>query len=267
MKLYFAGGYNPPENETEEYFYVRSCGCNIDAEQKLCIKRKEKSSFRVIYIQNGELEFKINEQGYFFPAESVIFYPPGQTQYYKITGKSKTSYYWLSFSGYACKEIIKDLQLTENVYTETIQTGFLETFKNLIYATQNNFSKTRINSIAIELLSKISPKNGASPLGNIENRMYFDIENHITDADYSKLAGLSKFYFIKIFKKHYGLSPNAYIDKIRLEKSKFLLKETDMKIKDIAKETNFCDEFYFSKFFKKSVGTSPTAYRNRFKRP
>ena len=53
-----------------------------------------------------------------------------------------------------------------------------------------------------------------------------------------------------MYSKEVGVSFSNYLNKIRIEQSKLLLKNTDSSIVEIAMEVGFEDQSYFSKVFK-----------------
>ena len=67
--------------------------------------------------------------------------------------------------------------------------------------------------------------------------------------------------FRKIFKEYTGFAPAQYILEIRLTRSKELLANTPIPIKEIAYMMGFENYEYFFTVFKKKNGTTPTAYR------
>ena len=74
---------------------------------------------------------------------------------------------------------------------------------------------------------------------------------------------LSNTYFMKLFKKETGLTPNDYLMKKRMDYAKRLLSNialNNLRIKDIARMCGFADQYYFSKVFKKQTGVSPKLY-------
>lgn len=74
---------------------------------------------------------------------------------------------------------------------------------------------------------------------------------------------LSPVYISKIFKEELGESPINYLIKIRLEKAREILMESDGSIKNIANEVGYEDVYHFSKLFKKYYGVSPLNYRKQ----
>jgi AraC-like DNA-binding protein len=83
----------------------------------------------------------------------------------------------------------------------------------------------------------------------------------LTLDDIAKNVYLSKSYLCKLFKEEVGLNITAFINKVRVEKSKALLLDHTLSIVDIAAMTGFVDQSYFTKVFKKITGSSPGKYR------
>ena len=63
------------------------------------------------------------------------------------------------------------------------------------------------------------------------------------------------------FKKHTGMSPLAYFNRLKIERACQLLKDTDLKVNQICLKLGIDDQYYFSRLFSKTMGISPTAYR------
>lgn len=73
----------------------------------------------------------------------------------------------------------------------------------------------------------------------------------------------SPFHLQRQFKKVLGMSPNEYIQKVRLEKAVQLLEEHKRKVKDISEAVGFQNAPYFITLFKKRYGCTPAAYRKK----
>ncbi|RAP75194.1 response regulator transcription factor [Paenibacillus montanisoli] len=68
-------------------------------------------------------------------------------------------------------------------------------------------------------------------------------------------------YLGKLFQKEVKESFTDYINKYRIEQAKLLLRESQLKVQDIAREVGYWEAGYFYKQFKKYVGISPMEYR------
>ncbi|NMM64084.1 helix-turn-helix transcriptional regulator [Clostridium sp. P21] len=77
---------------------------------------------------------------------------------------------------------------------------------------------------------------------------------------------ISPNYLSTIFNEKNGMSLKDYINKLRIEKAKVYLEETDMKISDISKKIGYSQLSYFGSIFKKMENCTPNGYRAKFKR-
>lgn len=76
-------------------------------------------------------------------------------------------------------------------------------------------------------------------------------------------VNLSKQYLCYIFKRETGENVSHYINKVRVEKAKELIKKYDYKAKELFDKVGFSDQHYFSKTFKKITGMTIGEYRKR----
>ena len=77
---------------------------------------------------------------------------------------------------------------------------------------------------------------------------------------------LSKSYLSKIFKEEMNCTLTGYINKVRIDKSKMLLRYENLSIVEIANLVGFDDQSYFTKVFRNIVGISPGKYREKHRR-
>ncbi|MGA2866059.1 MAG: helix-turn-helix domain-containing protein [Verrucomicrobiota bacterium] len=91
------------------------------------------------------------------------------------------------------------------------------------------------------------------------------IQEHQTEnlrlGHVAKHVNASTFYFCKIFKKATGINFTDYLSRVRIEKSKNLLLNPNLRVSEIAFEVGFQSLTHFNRVFKKILGQSPTEYR------
>ncbi|MDO5424900.1 MAG: response regulator [Eubacteriales bacterium] len=91
----------------------------------------------------------------------------------------------------------------------------------------------------------------------LQNYMHADL-NIRTIAEE---AGLSPNYFCSLFKQNTGVTANEYLLNIRMGKTCFYLKHSDLKLYQIADQVGIPDANYLNTLFKKRYGQTPTQYR------
>ncbi|GMA98187.1 AraC family transcriptional regulator [Pelosinus sp. IPA-1] len=93
--------------------------------------------------------------------------------------------------------------------------------------------------------------------------MHQNINNRVTLTELSDLVQLSSTYLSRAFKETTGYSIIEFFNKMKIDKAKELIAESDKKVKEVAQALGFTDEFYFSRIFKKMEGISPTEYYSK----
>ena len=77
----------------------------------------------------------------------------------------------------------------------------------------------------------------------------------------SELANMSSRHFSRRFKTAVGKSPFAYINDLKINAAKELLRETNLLHQEIADQLGYTDGGYFSRCFKQSTKLTPGEYR------
>jgi AraC-like DNA-binding protein len=79
----------------------------------------------------------------------------------------------------------------------------------------------------------------------------------------ARVAYVSEAHFIRTFRATFGETPHRYLQRRRVERAMFLLRETDRNVTEICLDVGFTSLGTFGRTFREIVGESPTAYRNR----
>ena len=115
-----------------------------------------------------------------------------------------------------------------------------------IYTTRNDY-----NYEILEKALQYIDENSALPL---------------TLEDVANNVALSPFHFAHLIKKELGFTFVDYLTRVRIEKAKRLLRQSDQNITQIAFEVGYPDQSYFTKVFKRVEKTTPKLYRQSFMR-
>ncbi|MFD4692242.1 helix-turn-helix domain-containing protein [Streptomyces sp. NPDC058463] len=77
----------------------------------------------------------------------------------------------------------------------------------------------------------------------------------------ARIAHVSPAHFARTFRATFGETPHRYLQRRRVERAMFLLRETDRSVTDICYEVGFGSTGTFSRTFRDIVGRSPRTYR------
>jgi transcriptional regulator GlxA family with amidase domain len=83
----------------------------------------------------------------------------------------------------------------------------------------------------------------------------------ITLDDVCTAVNLSRSHFSKIFKRETGKTLTEYVEELRMNQSRMLLRTTSFSVGEIAEMVGIDDIFYFSKLYKKHFRVSPSKDR------
>lgn len=90
--------------------------------------------------------------------------------------------------------------------------------------------------------------------------------NKITLEQLAELSNLHPNYLCALFRKYTGASPMTYLSKIRLQRARKLLRETEFNVRQVAERTGYNSASFFSKRFKAVMGVSPLEYGNAYRK-
>jgi AraC-like DNA-binding protein len=77
----------------------------------------------------------------------------------------------------------------------------------------------------------------------------------------ARVASVSEAHYIRTFRATFGETPHRYLQRRRVERAMFLLRETERNITDICLDVGFASLGTFSRTFRDIVGVNPTDYR------
>ncbi|MBQ8663572.1 MAG: PocR ligand-binding domain-containing protein [Eubacterium sp.] len=89
--------------------------------------------------------------------------------------------------------------------------------------------------------------------------------NEITLEQTADYVAASPSHFSKVFKAEVGIGFAAYVNKLRLDKAKELLRDSSLPISDITQSVGYSNQQYFSRVFKNETGMTPGQYKKKSK--
>lgn len=105
----------------------------------------------------------------------------------------------------------------------------------------------------------------SNPIAVVIKYIERNVSEEITLANSAKVVHLSPQYLSRYFKKETGLTFTEYVTKVKIERAKVLIVQTNKPIYRIALELGFNDAAYFSKVFLKNVKVTPQQYKKEMR--
>nr|WP_285852308.1 AraC family transcriptional regulator [Robertmurraya korlensis] len=122
-------------------------------------------------------------------------------------------------------------------------------------------AKRREISLFLRKLKKQASKKTSNIIEDIEAYLQANFDRDVKLQEISEHFYISREYISRKFKQEFNVNISDYIVNIRMKKAKSLLKNSQLKIYEIANMIGYQDDKYFRKVFKKVVGITPNEYR------
>lgn len=156
---------------------------------------------------------------------------------------------------------------------ERYQTLFIDLFRHLVkdeQSAQSYYTSAKLLELVYflkkDMQLNIQSKNYSLIKESlcVQKAVAFMKENFSHEISLEVLGGIvgySPNHFRNVFSSIMKISPQKYLEKIRVDYAKFLLAKNEISIADIAYECGFSSQAYFSKIFKQVVLLTPNQFR------
>lgn len=253
---------------------------------KLGISDHHHDSFEFFHLHQGRILIILDGTSHYMESDQCICILPGTV--HSIHSVSGQPFFYSTiqfrpdlllkdlagFCGLPFYQKLLDHSLpVETIIRKTFQSGqiFLELYHHLFLLLKEKpygyeiGAKGYLELMMYQLFRSSKPIYQEESEKNDLQMVYEFIEsnymNNITIDTLAVLSNMSKYYFIRYFRKAAGQTPIEYINSVRIQKACELLKENSMKILDIAIAVGIQDLSYFNRLFKRIMGITPTKYR------
>ncbi len=262
---------------TKNIINIVSCDCQYLSKSDIACKRlKGRNDYHILYIAKGCCHVYENGEELKAEAGSVVAYFPGEPQQYTFFANEKTISYYVHFIGENLDSVLRELGFEKRrIANIGISSTIGSLFDKMIteFQLKRAFYEYYCQGLLFNILSVIGRKindrtndirhETNTRMNEIRKLMHsqFDVTKSV--EEYAKLCNLSESRFSHIFKEEFGISPKHYMIKVKVQKAKDLLKDTDLSIFQVAEMVGIDNQNYFSRLFKKHTGQSPNEYRNK----
>lgn len=259
------------------YFcFPESAGCYLSASDhnvKRSATEREDFSIHVITKGKGYLEFE--GKTYMLQEGDGFLYFPNQVQRYYSSEDDPWDVRWVHFYGNKLKEFLTEQGFHRTPLWTLKQLSQLEEVHQELMEEANAYRWLRpakLSAHTYEVLAvfvsqaiPLTPNLGTEPM----ERIYALLPDLQTEAvhpfileDWTQRAGVSSYYFCRLFKKAMSMTPSNYITLCRIQLAKqWLLEKPDWPIKRVSMECGYSNISYFNKRFLEHEGLTPGEYR------
>ncbi len=240
-------------------------------------------AYEIYYLQTGSRNYFISDRTYPVTQGDMVLIAPNIIHKTMDTGEEHSRILisfrpdYLNMTGsrqiiesvFSCSGILSlDFALQEkieDIYDEMIQEG---NTKALGYEARLQTLLMNMLVIIARHKEHITPSDDGSTSVNdkVHDIIQYLKNNYQQPVSLQTLSDdfyISRYYLTRVFKKTTGFTILEYVHSLRIVEAQRLLRETDLKIIDVAQRIGFTNVSSFGKVFKALTGQSPLKYRKQ----
>ncbi len=172
----------------------------------------------------------------------------------------------LRLSGIAHAQALNDV--SESLFTNARLLSVQQIMEKISQLNDLNQIREWLSSQSADFLNQLFEWRGIvnGGMNVIQKAVRFIKLHYKEDCSISRTAEhvhMNTSYFSTLFKKETGVTYSHYVNQLRLDQAKVLLRNTNLKMIDIAQAVGINDSAYFSILFKKFFHISPSEFRQQ----
>lgn len=229
------------------------------------IERQSSSPITVFeYVLEGEGKLLIDGKWQTARSGDIYILRSGEHQHYRSAPQRPWKKIWINYISDYLTAMLDAYNIKSGIYnSDAARDHFEQLFKLSQSVTPDQDACYAIAEHIHAILHAIVSERGA---GQSDKYRILEALNAAVyeKTNLDRLAAdlhISKSNMIRIFKKHYGVTPYEYLISQKISAAKLLLKDTKMTVKEISQRVCITDEHYFSSLFFARVGMRPKEYR------
>lgn len=256
----------------EALFYVQEIGM-FKCLPQYYTEHENIASFLVLFILSGSCEYHYQDKTHRLAQGDLIFADCMEYHAIQPDGNRKWDMIWVQFNGITAPSYYKQFAKQNKPAMRVGKDGDVHRCLSQLLTTNQNksiYSELISSKLITDLLTEILVGAGAAfsseaYMPEFVQTAVKDIDTHFKEnlsLDYfARTLSISKYHFLKEFKKYTGFTPNDYLRMTRINHAKKLLKFTDMSVYEVAEKTGFQSPGYFINTFRKMTGMTPANFR------
>ena len=231
--------------------------------------------YQLVYVSKGKGFFSTASVGEMILTEGSLFMLfPGEWHTYRPENETGWNTFWIGFKGSVMDQMIAGDFFSRK--SPIIQMGYNEKLvglfqKVLAFAREERPGCQQLLAGYVSyLLGQIEYQKRNEAITNHRIHSLIDkarmlmkenVMQNISPEAIAEQLNISYSWFRRFFRKYTGVAPGQYLTHLRLQQARELLEQTNLPVREIARQMHFESSGYFSVYFKRQTGLNPLEFR------
>ncbi len=230
--------------------------------------------FAMHVIESGSGVMEMDGVSYTVGTGDVFIFFPGRHLRYHDEPRTPWRYCWVTFEGARAAAELAEAGITAS---SPLRHGDFAAAMKLVFheievayrqpqiaPTFSIAAAWRLMEILVGQPSETTIPHHASKAEIVRSLIDRDYMQCLSVASIARQVQMSRSALFRCFRAAYGVSPKNYLETIRMEQARRLLRQQRLSIKEIAAACGYSNGQYFSRAFKRHCGMTPGQWRSNF---
>lgn len=261
-KIWF---YTPSQAAKRLFFYPLAAG-DFQCTKQYRVSREQYNSILLLFVSEGEMVLR--QDGAELTAKGGELLLVDCYRQHEYAAMRDTHTLWVHFDGVNSRELFQEMKQQRGQKLKYGQET-LETMQGIVQGVSEAAPESELSIRIYTLLCRLLVGSSLPEQENTKGTqiekgkeyMKYHLKESIAIEEIAGHVSMSASYFTKMFRETTGFSPYEYLLRLRLERAKELLLQTELPVSEVAYLSGFHSDSNFICFFKKETGISPLKFR------
>ncbi len=244
----------------------------------LTIGTHYRETYVLHFITAGKGRFTYGDTTVALSRNQAFLMTPHVPYYYIPDETDPWEYYWICFDGEGARTLVVGAGIADEPPYFAYEPDDIIELKNFIDMYPYNLHTINVSdqlmalSRLFDVMARLSRRTSRSvPLSDpVLSAVAFMENNYFRSFDVTQLSAMlhiSRPYFTQIFARETGMSPAAYLTRLRTDKAKLLMHDNpSLSVQEVARAVGYVNPARFSKSFQRVTGSTPQSWIKRHRK-
>lgn len=224
-------------------------------------------------LAGGEWEVRIGRKRRRCGPGFMVIYGPGRSCSIKAAGNGPHLKYFVDLDGARARRLLSDCGMTRRgAFACSESMRIAQLFEQMLSCSELRLAgrNSAVCALVEAMLRRAATGRSATRKTGLHSAATFKRCRDYMESHYPAIENISAAagachvsppYFSRLFRRHAGITAERFLTLLRVNHAARLLQQSDLTVKEAAREVGFKDPYHFSRAFKRVHGKAPRDFR------